>query len=248
MSTEYTDTLSSAEFIEAAKLHPSNKQSIQQSEKRLDDIEAGVMSDEIILTIADPISGLPIGARKVRMSDSIAAIHNIHAQLKEADAIEAGGDENDDSFLAASEQFEKAVKMIGEISSPSKAPTPPQPSSIPPKTAPTISLESLGLEFLTTPPSLPDKSVKLQLSGPMKFTATITCHASVVSDSLVVLVVDSRVKSEIVDISADGQDIEAALIFEDGEIIDVYLPIMTYDVGVLRHFAFIRKYNSTEEE
>ena len=102
-----------------------------------------------------------------------------------------------------------------------------------------------GLEFLTTPPSPPTKTVKLQLSGPMKFVTSMACHTFAVNDQLVVLVVDNRIKAEIIDLSLEDQSIEAELILDGGERISVYPPVpavMTYDIGVLRHFVFIRKY------
>ena len=71
------------------------------------------------------------------------------------------------------------------------------------------------------------------------------CHTFAVNDQLAVLVVDNRVKSEIIDLSLEDSSVEAALIFEDGKKIDIFPPIpaaMTYDIGVLRHFVFIRKY------
>ena len=119
--------------------------------------------------------------------------------------------------------------------------TTPMPA---PTAAPSVILP--GLEFLTTPPSQPLKAVKLQLSGPMKFTTAMSCHATAINDQLVVLVVDNRVKSEIIDISLEDTSIEATLIFEDDEKIDIHPPIpivMTYDIGVLRHFVFIRKHS-----
>ena len=80
----------------------------------------------------------------------------------------------------------------------------------------------------------------------MKFTTAMSCHVTAINDQLVVLVVDNRVKSEIIDISLEDTSIEATLIFEDDEKIDIHPPIpivMTYDIGVLRHFVFIRKHS-----
>ena len=74
----------------------------------------------------------------------------------------------------------------------------------------------------------------------------MNCHAVVINDQFVVLVLDNRVKTEIIDISLEDKTIEATLILDNEEKIDVHPPIpivITYDVGVLRHFVFIRKYS-----
>jgi hypothetical protein len=52
------------------------------------------------------------------------------------------------------------------------------------------------------------------------------------------------VKAEIIDISLEDQDVQATLDLPEGPSVEVYPPIpaiLTYDVGVLRHFIFIRR-------
>ena len=101
----------------------------------------------------------------------------------------------------------------------------------------------LGLDFLTDPPSLPEKTVRLHLSGKMKFSTVLNCHAYIVHDAVVVLVADKRIKSDIIDISLDDPEIQTELILDDGSKIAIYPPIpgiLTYDIGVLRHFVFVR--------
>jgi hypothetical protein len=106
------------------------------------------------------------------------------------------------------------------------------------------SLKDFGLEFLSNPPSAAEITVKLQLSGPVKFSTTLNCHAYVIAEKIVVLVTDGRVNDKILDIELENADVNAALIFDDQTIIDIYPPvpeILTYSLGVLRHFILIRK-------
>jgi hypothetical protein len=110
-------------------------------------------------------------------------------------------------------------------------------------TVPLDFCKSLGLEFLTDPPSLPQKSVQLQLRGLVRFSTVIKCHDVVVSGQFAVLVVDTRVLPEAIDLSLEDANADVTLITET-ELIPVHPPvpsIMYYDVGVLRHFLFIRK-------
>ena len=87
----------------------------------------------------------------------------------------------------------------------------------------------------------------MQLSGPVKFATTIECHAVVITDKIVVLVVDRRVKEEIFEMTLEDTDAKITLTYE-GDVLDVYPPpLVTYDLGVLRHFIFIRKISRAAE-
>jgi len=60
---------------------------------------------------------------------------------------------------------------------------------------------------------------------------------------LLVPVTDTRIKSEVIDLALEDASVETTLITET-DVISIYPPIpsvITYNIGVLRHFVFIRK-------
>lgn len=107
-----------------------------------------------------------------------------------------------------------------------------------------IAGESFGIPFLKASPVMPSRTVKIQLSGPIKFSASMACHEVIVHDLMIVVIVDKRVKEEVLDISIDNSEINTSLVMEDGMEYCIEPPIPTiisYDVGVIRHFVFIRR-------
>jgi len=234
------------EIAEVSSWHPDNKKSAQVAERLVGSIEADIMSDLVTVPIVDPVTGFPTGHTKVvAMSDYAPMIPQIYNNLLRMEAAGAT-DESVDPMVAMADQF--ATRRVAEPVTPEMTASPGVPVAntvLPVPVAPVVSLDAFGLGFLTTPPSLPDKTVKLQLSGPMKFSTALCCHTFAIGEQVIVLVADSRVKSEIIDLSLEDASVEAALLFEDGEKMDIYPPVpgvITYDVGVLRHFVFIRKY------
>jgi len=207
------------EIAEVSSWHPDNKGSAQVAERLIGSIEADVMSDQVTVPIVDPVTGFPTGhTRTVKLADYMARMPQIYAGLTEMageNTIEASADP-----IAMADRFEKRVV---EKATPETAVAPAAKTA--PQVAPVISLDEFGLGFLTTPPSVPDKTVKLQLSGPMKFSTALCCHTFTVSEQVIVLVADSRVKSEIIDLSLEDASVEAALLFEDGEKINIYPPV-----------------------
>jgi hypothetical protein len=177
----------------------------------------------------DPI-GFPTGVtRIVRLSQP---------QTEEENTVDFSTGEdtdfNDTNYDRSLQRLKEAETAMNQ---------PPNIPRTPAAAAASEPFDNLGLNFLSTPPSQPTVSIKLGLSGPVKFRTALSCHYCAVTDSLVVLVVDSRVKKELIDLSLEDAEVEATLVLDD-TVISVYPPVpnvLTYDVGVLRHFLFIRK-------
>jgi len=249
--TRYSDKITRQELQKAGEWHSSNTEAIQKAEKILDDIEKDITSDLVTIPVLDQW-GFPTGKTKlVSMSTDFEEIRRVSEAMNVEPEDQISEDE--DPFLALEQKFAREKQILEErrnaagqqvelpTSVQSKTPTPANTGSQ------TVTLQGTGLEFLTNPPSPPAKAVKLQLSGAVKFAASMYCHTFTGNDQLVVLVVDSRTKAEIIDLTLEDPAVEAALIFESGEKFDVYPPIpavLTYDIGALRHFVFIRKHEN----
>jgi len=230
--------ISHAEF---KKLSAASKRVVRAAEQAMANIDAEIMSDTVRVAVTDA-SGMPLGYRITTINDPHGGVFvpndpeedelfpSVEETFTQIPAEQLGVD----PFLKRAQLFDEQRKTAGQL----------QPAPNPNDTPQMSNLEHLGLGFLTDPPSLPTQTVKLQLSGQMKFGATLNCHTLAVNDHVVVLVTDKRVKEEIIEISLDDPEITAELVLGEGEKIAVYPPvpgILTYDIGVLRHFVFIRK-------
>jgi hypothetical protein len=231
-------------------LFEENLQRVIQREAFLSNIEDDILSDKVEYAVCDA-SGVIRGTGEILSVNEIPTatpIRNLKADARISD--EEAMVALEEKMAAERETWNSQKQHPVTTSMPIKrelAPHPVVTSSTP--AVPTISLESLGLGFLTTPPSLPAKSVKLQLSGQMKFSTTIPCHEFAVTDHFVILILDKRVKADAVDLALEDASIETTLITET-DIIPVYPPspaLISYDFGVLRHFVFIRKLPETVE-
>ena len=263
---DYTDVLTARELQDFASIHEDNKENLLRSEAVLADIEADIMSDTVSIPILDPWGYPTDKTRLVSMSKDIAEIRrasgaSIHDPLEKRTSSKLE-DPTTDPLLALGSRFQEEKQTFAEersqlppLSLPSKntsATVPPAvPAAAPVPTRPSIALsEACGIPFLTDPPSLSLHTARLQLSGVVKFSTSMECHQWVLTDSFVVLITDTRVKDKIIDISLDDPNIQAELVFENQPPIRIYPPIpkvLSYDVGVLRHFLFVRVQSEPEE-
>lgn len=227
--TVYKDTISDKELKQyyGTKFFKENKATALKAEEALRNIEEDITSDLVTVPIMDA-NGMPTGEyRVVSMTTGAEVSRGSELQNDEVDPL-----------LTMGELIQKEKEVYDQATQ-----APPTLQKSTPAATRTASLEHLGLGFLTDPPSLPTRTVKLQLAGPVKFGASIQCHDFVVTDQFVILVTDKRIKPEAVDLALEDSSLETLLITEN-EIISVHPPvpsICTYDVGVLRHFVFIRK-------
>jgi len=228
-------TISDAAILAAsADFFEENKRTVRRAENVLDNIEKDIMSDMVVVPVLDE-KGYPTGTtRLVSMQSDIRALQQ--PALAQHTKAAAGGE-----VLLALEQSMAEAKAT--YASPSTVPAETAKPEVISPMQHTLSLDHLGLGFLTDPPSLPACSVRLQLEGPMKFSTAIQCHAFIVTEQFVILVTDTRVKADVIDIVLEDAEIEATLITET-EIIPVLPPVpfvITYSIGVLKHHLFIRK-------
>jgi hypothetical protein len=223
-----TGKLHAADFN---KLSDEEQERVRSAESFLDTLEANINSDLVSVPVFDMYGNITKETRLMSMSQAMQRVVRTGNTLQAESEPKSGDGVHSDAL----HRFEEAKKELEHKHETAYA--------VP--TTPATSLPiNLGLEFLTNPPSPPSQSVKLQLSGPVKFGTTMNCHTYTLTDHVVVLVTDSRVKGEIIDISLEDSSVEATLVFDEQTKIDVYPPIpviLTYDVGVLRHFIFIRK-------
>ena len=223
----YSDTLTTQEFN---KLPAKERAVVKAAEHVLANIEADIESDRVCLPVTDMYGNpLPGMSHSTNLNGAMQAMQ---AFLSAASQEE---EEEEEPLLAIGQKIEKDTQ---EFLQQKTAPQPAMKPSI-------SSYEQLGLDFLTDTPSLPTKTVKLHLSGPVKFGTSLDCHALAMNDQVVVLVTDKRIKPEIIDLSFDDPDVKVELQLDEEQRIEVYPPvpqILTYDIGALRHFVFIRKY------
>jgi len=194
--------------------YDENFENAQAYDRFLDELEKEVMSDRVEIYSRDE-HGIPIEAepRIVSLSAYLDQTNEAMSESKQDTAEPAG-----------------AVSTVVATKNLS------------------LFLKEVGLTFLTDPPSSPGRTVRIQLSGPVKFGTSVACHDVVVVDRLVILVTDTRVKKDILELSFEDHTIEMAMMVTDKEgqetTYNVYPPIpeaLTYDIGVLRHFIFIRR-------
>jgi len=224
----YSDTLTPQEFN---RLPAKEKAVVKAAEKVLTDIEDDIESSRVCLPVNDMYGNpLPGMAHSTTLNGAMQAM-----QAFLSSAAQEEEEEPAEPLLAMGQKIEQAAQEFLQQK------TAPQPTMKPAA----ASYDHMGLDFLTDTPSLPTKTVKLHLSGPVKFGTSLNCHALAVNDQIAVLVTDKRIKPEIIDLSFDDPDVKVALQLDEEQRIAVYPPvpqILTYDIGVLRHFVFIRKY------
>jgi hypothetical protein len=228
-----TGKLHTADFN---KLSEEEQERVRSTESFLDALEANINSDLVSVPVFDMYGNITKETRLMSMSQAMQGVVRtpLGGNPLQVESEPKSGDSAHSEALC---RFEEAKKGLADKHEAAHA--------VPMKAAPATSLEHLGLAFLADPPSQPSKTVKLQLSGPVKFGTTMNCHTYAITDHVVVLVTDSRVKGDIIDISLEDASVEATLVFDEQTKIEVYPPIpviLTYDIGVLRHFVFIRKH------
>jgi len=231
----YSDTIT-AQALKA--LSPEERASVKTAEQVLTHIEEGIMDDSVTVQ-GYGMGGYPV-AYTTSLSDALAQV----AELQNATVEEEKPEE--DPFPGLGKKIEREKQEASQVK-----PIPVQQSyllplpgsSVPP--LPADDFGRFGLGFLTTPPTPPAKTVKLRLYGPMKFSTSLDCHTFNVTDQVVVLVTDKRAKPEVIDLSFDDPEMRVELQMGENQSIEVYPPVpqvLTYDIGVLRHFVFIRKH------
>ena len=231
----YSDTITAQEL---KALPPEERARVKTAEQVLTSIEEGIMDDRVT------VQGYGMGGFPVLYTTSLSNALAQVAELQNA-VIEEERPE-DDPFPGLSKKIEREKQeAVQEKPLPAQRPpvTPPPGSSVP--SSPAGDFGQFGLGFLTTPPTPPAKTVKLRLSGSVKFSTSLDCHTFVVSDQVVILVTDKRIKPEVIDLSFDDPEVRVKLQMGEEQSIEVYPPIpqvLTYDIGVLRHFVFIRKH------
>jgi hypothetical protein len=105
-------------------------------------------------------------------------------------------------------------------------------------------LDTLGLGFISVKDTPPVQTVLLQFSGTGYFTVPIPCHTIILTDTLVVLVIDTRYApnaGEHVSVAANGFTLH--LNTPDGLHIPVLLPvprICSFNIGVLTCLLFVK--------
>jgi len=222
------------------KLSEEERVRVHSTESFLDALEANINSDLVSVPVFDAYGNITKETRLMSMSQAMqGVVHSTPGTSTPPSGYEPKS--GDDAHSEALKKFEEAKKGLEQKSTEKHEAAHAMQAAA----ASANTLAHLGLEFLSDPPSPPSQSVKLQLSGPVKFGTTIHCHTAAITDHLIVLVTDSRVKGEIIDISLEDSSALATLIFDEQTKIDVYPPIpalLTYDIGVLRHFLFIRKH------
>jgi hypothetical protein len=229
-----TGKLHAADFN---KLSEEERERVWSTESFLDALEANINSDLVSVPVFDMYGNITKETRLMSMSQAMQGVVRtpLGGNTLQAESEPKSGDSAHSDALCRFEEAKKGLEQNHEAA-----------HAVP--ATPAVSLPTnLGLEFLTDPPSQPSNTVKLQLSGPVKFGTTMNCHTYAITDHVVVLVTDSRVKGEIIDISLEDSSVEATLVFDEQTKIDVYPPIpviLTYDIGVLRHFIFIRKHTA----
>jgi len=231
-----TGKLHAADFN---KLSEEDKERVRSTESFLDALEANINSDLVSVPVFDMYGNITKETRLMSMSQAMQGVVRIGNTPQPVPEPRS----DDGAHSDALRQFEKAKQgFLGASTCKHEA-----AHAVPVTAMPTTSLpENLGLEFLKDPPSPPSQSVKLQLTGSVKFSTMMNCHTYAITDHVVVLVTDSRIKGEIIDISLEDPTTQATLVVGETGI-KIYPPIpviLTYDIGVLRHFIFIRKHES----
>jgi len=240
MSADQSASLETGKLYAADfnKLSEENQERVRSTESFLDALEANINSDLVSVPVFDMYGNITKETRLMSMNQAMQGVVRMGTPPQSSQELPS----DDGTHSDALRRFEEAKKGFLETNIEKHEGTHAVPSTaIPASSLP----ETLGLNFLTDPPSPPSQSVKLQLSGLVKFATTMNCHTYAITDHLVVLITDSRVKGEIIDIALEDSSVQAALVFDEQTKIDVYPPIpviLTYDIGVLRHFIFIRKH------
>jgi len=128
---------------------------------------------------------------------------------------------------------------------------------ITPKPIPQVERESMseffkkiGLPFITDTPSYPKIKLKLEVSGPTRFSVPFLCHSFTVDDSQVVCVIDTRAFEQesqdslmLPECDVDADVFTVKLTTPDGNSYAIYPPSPVpnyFDLGKLRIVQFIR--------
>ena len=154
------------------------------AEKALAAVEKDIMADTIAVEVLCPITGFPTGKiRTVPLNQALSAVMTVQQNLQ-------AESEQSAEYMDERSDVEPLIRLGQKIEEQQADPVPSAsvpmdaaPIAAPSMPAPTATILP-GLEFLTTPPSQPMKAVKLQLSGPMKFTTAMSCHATAINDQL----------------------------------------------------------------
>jgi hypothetical protein len=112
-------------------------------------------------------------------------------------------------------------------------------------------LRELGFDFISVVPSAPTIQIKMCFSGPVRFSVPIPCHKIIVTDQMVIVVVDNRNQTAIdMDFGIDNINVKTDILMPDMRkipVITVTQGELSFDLGPLRCFLFFRRNEVTDE-
>jgi hypothetical protein len=240
--TSFYDDEVSAEELNAQAVSTANRLMNRQ-------IQTDMIEPQIIVQTLDPITGEGVTQGIISVKKDL---HNLLQNMPVSELASAGdllnSPLNSGSFQqqipspvpqAAQPLVPQQVQAISYQTAP--VPRPPVVQTDTGESA----LKTLGLDFLSSVPQPPSVSVTLNFSGPVRFKFPIPCHKVVVTDQLIALVSDKRVRAaeSDIDIGADASLIRSDILLPDGTSFHVIAPIprvISFDIGVLRCVIFIR--------
>lgn len=195
------------------------------------------LSARMYVQEVDPETGFPL--RKTLVSGGLEYFNDHDTALPAAteydiDAILSGDVSVDDAYAA--------FRDTGP--GPHGATGPPAVPGTPDALADCLRL--LGFEFLHATAGMPDRHVRICFSGVANFQVPTTCHKVVLTDSIVLLVTDTRsvpVFQEM-DFQVDRRSVETVLVCPDNSVIPIVAPVprtVSFEIGILRCTLFVRR-------
>jgi hypothetical protein len=113
-------------------------------------------------------------------------------------------------------------------------------------------LRELGFDFISIIPSPPTLQVKICFSGSVRFNIPLMCHKIIVTDQMVVIVIDNRQQNTIdMDFGIENANVRTDILMPDMRKIPVVTMItgdLSFDLGPLRCFLFFRKEDASDQE
>ena len=205
----------------------------------------------------DPETGLPLDKKLVEGGIEYFNEGEGPVAVQPAYDIDTilSGDLSLDDVMRSHEQ-----RQVDTYSNPVRSNSIPRtsPSGIPQVQSPSIDhfnlLKEFGLDFLRTQATIPDQPVQICCTGLVTFQVPFPCHKIIQTDSLVVLVTDTRgtgIYREM-DFKMDPKTVQVELLCFEQTVIPILPPVpntVSFELGVLRFTLFLkRRSNDTENQ
>lgn len=208
---------------------------------------------KMIVQTVDPLTMMPMSRNLVEGGIEYFNDHESERNFHAAYSIDAilNGDGVMEEMMPDPEPVPNKPVSRPQTSPPRESPPAASPASAS-MPVPGPGPRELGLDFLQTPPTMPDRQVLIRCEGMVNFQVPFPCHRIVCTDSLVVLVTDVRSTPAFLemDFQVDRNSVHAVLILPDRTRIPIAAPVphtVSFVIGVLRCTLFLRDPGGQDE-